>query len=103
MRPNFDIRVRRVLATLALASAPLVLSCNSLDVPDDNASSLGDLQNNPTPASIAAAATGVIAGFRLIDNSRAVAYTEMTDMMGRETYTLDRSFPSDPPRRLFGP
>jgi hypothetical protein len=103
MKATMKSRSARVLATLLMVLPLIPMGCKSLDVPDDNASSLGDLQSNPTPATIAAAATGIVAGFRLLDRSRSVAYTEQTGMMGRESYTLDRSFPSDPPRRLFGP
>src|SRR5262249_17647976 len=103
MKATMKSRSARVLATLLMVLPLIPMGCKSLDVPDDNASSLGDLQSNPTPATIAAAATGIVAGFRLLDRSRSVAYTEQTSMMGRESYTLDRSFPSDPPRRLVGP
>jgi hypothetical protein len=104
MKPIMKSRAVDVIRGFMMALVPLTfITCKNLTVADENASSLSDLQTNPTPASIAAAATGVIAGYRLLDDSRSVGYTELTSMMGREQYTLDRSFPPDPPRRLFGP
>ena len=73
MKPILKFRAMNVIRGFTMALIPLTLvTCKSLTVPDENASSLSDLQTNPTPASIAAAASGVIAGYRLLDDSRSV-------------------------------
>src|SRR4030095_7616167 len=58
--------VRTTKTTAALMAAALLGlgACKTLDAPDQNASTLQDLTGEPTRASLAAAAQGLLAGVR---------------------------------------
>ena len=89
----------RILAP-ALVVVFLTMSCKSLDVQDFNASALSDLQNKPTAASVATAATGLLVGNRLTEEIPQVAFTAITGELGREGYSLDPSNPNITVTRL---
>jgi hypothetical protein len=74
----------------ALASASLA-ACD-LDVADLNNPSVADLENNPTPVSIAAASTGLLIGNR--SNMAAEnGYIAQLGILGREAYNFDSADP----------
>jgi len=74
----------------AFAATTLVLgACRDLTVQDQNSGSLIDLQNNPTPVSLATAAQGLMYGSRLDSPLQVI----LVGSQGREGYSLD---PSDP-------
>jgi hypothetical protein len=74
------------------AVAVLLVGCGSLDVGDLNDPGVGDFQNNPALASVAAAATGLLVESRV--NYTAVnGYVVQLGTLGRESYNFD---PADP-------
>jgi hypothetical protein len=89
----------RILAP-ALVVVFLAMSCKTLDVADFNASALSDLQTNPTAASVATAATGLLVGNRLTEEIPQVAFAAITGELGREGYSLDPSNPNITVTRL---
>ncbi|HSL70965.1 MAG TPA: hypothetical protein VK864_12035, partial [Longimicrobiales bacterium] len=84
------MRTHKLLA----AVIPLVLvACgDDLLVPDYNNPSLEDLQNNPTPAAIAAAATGMLVAMRDEFDDRN-GYVSLLGIIGRESYNFDGADP----------
>lgn len=92
--------MRIMILGSALVAGLSVMACKSLDVEDFNASALSDLQNNPTSASIATAATGVLVGSRALEGIPQWAFTAITGEMGREGYSLDPSNPNITVSRL---
>ncbi len=79
----------RVAAPLA---ALLLLGCGDLDIGDLNDPGLDDFQNNPTPAGIAAAATGLLVESRL-NYTAANGYVSHLGILGRESYNFDTADP----------
>jgi hypothetical protein len=81
---------RFAAATLVLIAAT---ACNELDVGDLNNPSLEELESNPTPAALNAAATGLLVGLR---NGIAEpnGYIVLLGIMGREGFNLNTN--SDP-------
>lgn len=79
---------------LAAAIAPILLAgCgDDLLVPDYNNPSLEDLQNNPTPAAVAAAATGLLVAMRDEFDDRN-GYVSLLGIIGRESYNFDGADP----------
>src|SRR5262245_38611334 len=77
----------------AAVFAPLLLDGCSVDlvVPDYNNPSLEELQN-PTPAIIAAAATGMLVGMRDEMDDRN-GYISLLGIVGRESYNFDGADP----------
>ncbi|HEU0054418.1 MAG TPA: hypothetical protein VFQ39_14620, partial [Longimicrobium sp.] len=90
------------LAPLALLVA-LAGACGSdLTVPEYNNPSLEDLENNPTPAGVKAAATGLLIGVRA-DMTGRTSYIALLGIVGREAYILDASDPRYINELLVGP
>jgi len=79
--------VNMLLATLASAFA----GCE-LDVPDLNNPGLGDLTDNPTPAAVEAASTGLLIGNRR-NHAAANGYVAQLGIVGREAYNFDQADP----------
>src|SRR5258708_37443317 len=84
---------------IALAlSGTLVLAACDFDVPDLNRPALDQLNTNPTPALIAALATGLVAGSRA-DIAERIGYVSELGILGRESLVLsgsgDRLRPQD--------
>jgi hypothetical protein len=77
--------VAGVLGTLAISAC-------DLDVPDLNNPSLDDLQNHPTPVSIGAACTGLLAGNRR-NHAAENGYIVILGVLGREAYNFDQADP----------
>lgn len=96
MRPT--ARARRAVVAAAL----LLAACGDLTVPEYNNPSLEDLENNPTPAAVRAAATGLLIGARSNLTDRT-GYVSMLGILGRESYTLDASDPRYINELLIGP
>jgi len=86
--------MRTTILAPALVAALTVGACKTLDVEDFNASALSDLQNSPTSASIATAATGVLVGSRGLEGIPQWAFTAITGELGREGYSTDPSNPN---------
>lgn len=80
-----SIAVVATTCTLAGCGGDLV-------VPDYNNPSLEDLERNPTPAAVAAAATGLLVGGRdEIDDRNG--YVSLLGILGRESYNFDGADP----------
>lgn len=80
--------------SVAIIAAALVASAcaDDLLVPDFNNPSLEELENNPTAAAVAAAATGLIVGGRdEIDDRNG--YVSLLGIIGRESYNFDGADP----------
>jgi len=91
---------RRMRAVLALA---LLAGCDTdLTVPDYNNPSIEDLQNNPTPALVRTAATGLLVGARS-NLAGPNAYVSLLGILGRESYNFDGSEPRFVTEMLAGP
>jgi starch-binding outer membrane protein, SusD/RagB family len=90
--------------SLALAAAVTLAAgaCSDLTVPDYNNPSIEELINNPTPAAVRAAATGLLIGARAGITERT-GYVSMLGIVGRESYTLDASDPRYVSELLVGP
>jgi hypothetical protein len=101
---NAARRRRGVRGSLALLAGLGVLgACGSdLNVPEYNNPSLEDLENNPTPAGVKAAATGLLIGARA-DLTGRTGYIPMLGIVGREAYILDASDPRYINELLVGP
>ncbi len=84
-------RTSRIGAALWLALA--ATACNDLEVGDLNNPSLDELQNNPTPAALNTAATGLLVGLR-IGIAEPNGYIVLLAIMGREGFNLNTT--SDP-------
>lgn len=92
---NLSRSVRRAWRASVLATLLGALSlagCGDLTVPDYNNPSIEDLRDNPTPAAVRAAATGLLVGARS-NISAPNAYVSLLGILGRESYNFD---PSDP-------
>ena len=104
MIPVFRAMARGRRAVISLGLTGLVLAgCDAdLNVPDYNNPSLEDLQNNPTPALVRAAATGLLVGARsnLVGPN---AYVSLLGIVGRESYNFDGSEPRFVTEMLAGP
>jgi hypothetical protein len=85
------MKTRNQLA--ALVALMIVTGCgDDLLVPDYNNPSLEDLQNNPTPAAVSAAATGLLVAMRdEIDDRNG--YISLLGIVGRESYNFDGADP----------
>ncbi|MGH7445336.1 MAG: hypothetical protein ACREKM_10685, partial [Longimicrobiales bacterium] len=82
--------IRTLLRSAALGATALAIAgcADDLIVPDFNNPSLEELEQNPTPAAIAAAATGLIVGARdEIDDRNG--YISLLGIIGRESYNFD--------------
>ena len=66
--------------------------CGSLDVPDLNNPGLDEFQNNPTRASVGAAATGLLVQIRE-DLAATNGYVSHLGILGRESYNFDGADP----------
>jgi hypothetical protein len=89
--PTITINFRRGLPAWILAL--MLVGCgDDLLVPDFNNPSLEDLQNSPTPASIAAAATGLLVAMRDEFDDRN-GYVSLLGIVGRESYNFDGADP----------
>src|SRR3982750_1589918 len=73
--------------TLKVLAAALLLSGCDLSVTDQSAGSLVDLQNNPTPTSLATAAQGLMYGSRFDMPLQVI----LVGSQGREGWRLDPS------------
>ncbi|MBV9111044.1 MAG: RagB/SusD family nutrient uptake outer membrane protein, partial [Gemmatimonadetes bacterium] len=85
-------------AALALGAC----SGKDLDVPEYNNPSIEQLQNNPTPEGIKAAAVGMQIDAKS-DITGRTGYVSMLGIVGRESYTLDVSDPRYVSELLVGP
>jgi hypothetical protein len=74
-----------LLVVLAIAGG---VGCTSLEAPDFNNPSIDELQENPTRAAAAAAATGLLIGARE-NMGEFNGYISLTGILGRESYNLD--------------
>jgi starch-binding outer membrane protein, SusD/RagB family len=72
--------------------ATVVLGACDLDVPDLNNPGLDDLENNPTPAKVSAAATGLFIGNRA-GIAAENGYVMQLGILGREAYNFDSADP----------
>jgi hypothetical protein len=83
-------------------SIGLTLTACDIDVPDLNNPGLDDLENNPTPSKVAAAATGM-----LIQNRAGIGaengYVTQLGILGREAYNFDSADPRYVGELLEGP
>lgn len=88
---TITMKLRRGLTALIV---PFVFAAcgDDLLVPDYNNPSLEDLQNAPTPASIAAAATGLLVAMRDEFDDRN-GYVSLLGIVGRESYNFDGADP----------
>jgi hypothetical protein len=84
--------------TLALGAC----SARDLDVPEFNNPSIEQLETNPTPAGIKAAAVGMQIDAKS-DITGRTSYVSMLGIVGRESYTLDVSDPRYITELLVGP
>jgi starch-binding outer membrane protein, SusD/RagB family len=97
-----------VLAPLA---SLLLAACGSLDIGDLNDPGLDEFQKNPTPASVAAGAVGLLIEMR-DDTAANNGYISHLGILGRESYNFDGSDPRfitellegslNPGNRVFG-
>jgi starch-binding outer membrane protein, SusD/RagB family len=71
-----------------IVGALLLAGCGSFDVPDLNGPGLDDLEDNPTRAKLAAAATGLLMGARVRVETPA-GLVSLLGILGRESYNLD--------------
>src|SRR5687768_5176287 len=78
--------------TLGAALIAVAIAGCDLDVPDLNNPGIDDLTDNPTPAGVTNAATGLLIGNRA-GTAAANGYVAQLGILGREAYQLD---PSDP-------
>jgi hypothetical protein len=72
---------------LALCLAASTVACD-LDVPNLNNPNLEDLENDPTPSRVSAAATGLLIGIRG-GMSGGTGYVQQLAILGREAYNFD--------------
>jgi starch-binding outer membrane protein, SusD/RagB family len=107
-----QLRNRAALAAPSLVLASLLLAaCGTLDIGDLNDPGLNEFQNNPSPASIAAVATGLLVQIRE-DKSAPNGYVSELGIIGRESYNFDAADPRfitellegalNPGNRVFG-
>ncbi len=82
--------IRTTLLALVVSIAALP-GCD-LEVGDLNNPALDDLENNPTPSGISAAATGLLIGNR-VDYAEANGYIAILGILGREAYNFDAADP----------
>ncbi len=92
MNTRNHVRMPRVAVLAALVTGSGLAACGSLDVPDLNDPGLDEFQNNPTPSSIAAAATGMLVEART-DIGATNGYVSHLGILGRESYNFDGSDP----------
>lgn len=104
MIPVFRATATGRRSVLSLGLIGLLLGgCDSdLNVPDYNNPSIEDLQNNPTPALVRAAATGLLIGART-NLAGPNAYVSLLGIVGRESYNFDGSEPRFVTEMLAGP
>jgi len=76
----------------AIVTFAVLLGACDLDVPDLNNPGLDDLENNPTPAKISAAATGLLIGDRTLVAAEN-GYVMQLGILGREAYNFDAADP----------
>ena len=78
------------LTSLVLGGAACLLAVPAcdLDIPDLNNPGLDQLQNNPTPGTVNAAATGMLASNRT-GKATATGYVNQLGVLGRESYDFD--------------
>lgn len=88
-------------SALTILSAILLTGC-SLDIGDLNNPSEEQLQKNPTPTLVAAAATGLLIGSRT-DFAQSNGYTAHLGILGRESYNFDGADPRFRTEMLSGP
>lgn len=85
--------MRNNILLVASLAALLALGCDvDMTVPDFNNPSLEELENNPTPAAIAAAATGLLVSGRDEFEDRN-GYVSLLGILGRESYNFDGADP----------
>ncbi|HEX8245251.1 MAG TPA: RagB/SusD family nutrient uptake outer membrane protein [Longimicrobium sp.] len=101
---NFQFRRRAAVAAGVLGAALALGACSGsdLDVPMFNNPSIEQLQNNPTPEGIKAAAVGMQINAKAGITDRT-GYVSMLGIVGRESYTLDVSDPRYVSELLVGP
>lgn len=89
-------------ALASVLGAALLAGCSDLTVPDYNNPSIEDLVNNPTPAAVRAAATGLLIGARS-NISAPNSYVSLLGIVGRESYNFDPSDPRFITEMVIGP
>jgi starch-binding outer membrane protein, SusD/RagB family len=75
-----------------LATIVVLLAACDLDVPDLNNPGIGDLETNPSVASVTAASTGLVILNRR-NYSAANGYVSQLGILGRESYNFDSADP----------
>jgi starch-binding outer membrane protein, SusD/RagB family len=80
------------LALITVLCGGLLAGACDLDVPDLNNPGLGDLTDNPTPAAIDSASTGLLIGNRR-NQAAANGYVAQLGILGREAYNFDQADP----------
>ena len=85
------MRNRLLNCLLAAVGAFGVAACD-LDVPDLNNPGIDELEENPTPSGISAAATGLLIGTRA-GTAPANGFVSQTGILGRESYNFDAADP----------
>jgi hypothetical protein len=82
-----------MLRKLAFITAAVVAVAGcDLDVPDLNNPGLDELEENPTPSGVSAAATGLLIGSR-VGIAAANGYVSQLGILGRESYNFDNADP----------
>lgn len=94
------MRAARLVALIGALS--VAGGCGDLTVPDFNNPSLEDLQSNPTPTKIAAAAQGLLVGTRVQQGTQN-GYVSLLGIVGRESYNFDPADPRFITEMLIGP
>ncbi|HEX6746465.1 MAG TPA: RagB/SusD family nutrient uptake outer membrane protein [Longimicrobium sp.] len=95
---------RRTIAAGVLGAALALGACSGsdLDIPQYNNPSIEELENNPTPEGIKAAAVGMQINAKANITDRT-GYVSLLGIVGRESYTLDVSDPRYISELLVGP
>ncbi|MFQ5702977.1 MAG: RagB/SusD family nutrient uptake outer membrane protein [Gemmatimonadales bacterium] len=86
------IGLKRMLYLAPVAMGMALGGCNTLTTPDFNNPGLGEIENNPNRANIAAQATGLLIGARNGIAGRA-GYVSELGILGRESYNFDAADP----------
>lgn len=95
-------RLIPVLPLLLAVGVGALGGCSDLTVPDYNNASIEDLETNPTPTTIAQAATGMLIGARTQMGAQN-GYVSLLGILGRESYNFDPADPRFITEMLVGP
>jgi len=81
-----------IMALAGLSLATTALSACDYNIPDLNNPGLDDLENNPTPAKVSAAATGLLIQNRVAKGAEN-GYVTQLGILGREAFVFDNADP----------